>query len=580
MDRSGQGWWRGAGERLSRLDPRWVGLAALVAAMLAAAALILYLERGTTYMSDEWAWIGYAGEADLADMMRPLNQHLTVLPLLLSKLFLAEWETSFLPFKLAEVVGVMASGAVVYAFARPRVGPLVALAPAMVPMFLGTATVILLQPLIGLQVIYSIAFGVGALVAVDRGTRGGDLAAAVLACLSLATFSVGIAFLAGLTVAVLLFPDSARRAYVFLVPAILYGAWRVWANKYGTGGGPELSNVPAVPFYYTDSIASTTTAFFGQSFRLGPGPGTSLFVEGFTLEQASAGLVFIAIEVVVIAILARRLARSGPIPAMLWAALATLATLWTIQGLVLVVGRTPGEPRYIYPGAVALALVLAAAASRVRFSRTAVAAILGLTAVGIVGNIPRFKEGRGAIDYHAPRVLAYTGLMDLAGEHADPDFVPAIDTPIASPAGALSISTGAYQTIAARYGPYGYTPSQILEQDDEIRHGSDEVMVGLLRLRLTPTASGTVRCHRARAGGGEGIALPRGGAVLRSSGATTVYLRRFAADHEHVEVGRLDAGQAMLLRIPLDRSRLPWILEASRPVSLGICVPANATVNG
>ncbi len=552
-------------------DQRRLGLALMVLAALAAGALILWLERGTTYMSDEWAWLGYASEGSLVDMLRPLNQHLTLIPLLITKASLGIWGTSIAPFAIVQVAGVLACGGAVYAFARPRVGPLVALAPAMVPMFLGTGSVILLDPLIGLQVVYSLAFGVGALIAFDRGSRGGDIAAAVLTCLSLASFSTGIAFLAGLAVAVALSPDWRRRSIAFLIPFVLYGAWRLWAMKFGATGGPQLANVPAVPFYWVDSLALTTSALFGRSGILAPGPGTYLFVHGFALPQAAATLAIATIEVAVIYVLARSLARSGPIPAMLWATVVIVLTLWTSQGLVLVDGRTPGEPRYIYPGAIALALLASEAARRVRFSRRGVAIVLAVTLIGIVGNLPRFKEGRDAIAYHAPRNLSYIGLMDLAGANADPLFYPAADTPVASPAGALSVSVQGYQELSSRYGGFGYSPAQILEQSDEIRHGSDEVAIGMLH--LAPTPAGAERGRNCIAVTDTEAELPRGGAILRAAEPTPISLRRFSAEGG-VKIGQLQAGEPTLLRIPPDSTKLPWILETPVPGSLSVCAVA------
>ncbi len=562
---------------LEEVGARRAGLAILVAAMAGATALILWLERDTTYMSDEWGWVNFAGEGSIADMFRPLNQHLSVLVLLPTKWGLDIWGTSgaLLPFKLIQIAGVLALGAAVYAFARPRVGPLVALAPAMIPMYLGTATVILLQPLIGLQVLYSLALGVAAMAALDRGSRGGDIAAAVFVVLSLASFSTGIAFLAGITVSVLLSPNPMRRAFVFLVPTLLYGGWRLWAMKYGTTGGPELANVPALPLYYSDSIASTVAALFGRSPMLGPGPGTYVFLHGFTLDQASAAFVFAAVEVAVIVVAVRRLRRLGGFSPTLWATLAVLLTLWTIQGLVLVDGRTPGESRYIYPGAIAMSLVVVEAVRRVRFSQFAVTVILGLTVVGIAGNIVRFNDGRNLIEYLAPRNMAYTGLMDLAGKNADPNYVPSSETPIAAPATALSIPVFAYQAISARHGPLGYSPAEILEQPADVRHGSDEVGIAMLRLELAPAHGVPTRGCRpaARIRRGERAQLPRGGAVLRSRETTEVSLRRWG-EAPGVELATLQAGRPTLLRIPPDPARVPWVLETDKSAALTVCAIA------
>ncbi len=558
----------------SRFDQRRLGLALMVLAALAAGALILWLERGTTYMSDEWGWIDYAGGGSLVDMFKPLNQHLSVFVLLPTKLGLKIWGTSgaFLPFQLMCLAGTLASGFLIYAFARPRVGPLVALAPAMVPMFLGTGSVILLDPLIGLQVVYSLAFGIAAFVALDRGSRAGDIVACVMLILSLSSFSIGFAFLAGVAVAVVLAPDRVRRTYVWLVPALLYGAWRIWANQYDSGAGPELVNVPAVPLYVIDAIPNTVGSLFGLSGLVGI-PASSLFLEEIRFEQATVAFVFAALEAAAIVLVARRLAPTKPLSAMFWGTLVALLALWTIQGLVLVTGRTPGEPRYIYPGAVTMTLVVIEAVRRVRFSPFAVAAILSLTVVGIVGNLPRFNNARNLIEYLAPRTLAYTGLIDLVDERdADPDYIVSYDTPNASAGGAFSIPISAYQTISARSGPLGDSEAEIRQLDPSIRNSSDEVMIRMLQLGVVPgVVPGARDCRRVSPRAAtEGVSLPRGGVSLRAATATPFLLRRFGPN-ALIEVGRLEAGQQGALRIPPDRARLPWILQTPRPVPLTVC---------
>lgn len=559
-----------------RQDERKLGLILLGLGLAGAATLIFWLSKNNTYMADEWGWIDYAGGGSFVDMFKPLNQHLSVLVLLLTKLGLSIWGTSgaYLPFKFVLVFGVLASGVLVYVFARPRLGPLVALAPAMVPMYLGTATVVLLHPLIGLQIVYSIGFGLGAFVALDRGSKAGDITASVLVVLSLACFSIGIAFLAGVAVAVLLAPSRVRRAYVWLAPAILYGAWRLWANKYGTTGGPELANVPAVPFYMSDSLATTIGSLFGIS-GLVPVSGTSLFLEGFRFETATVAFVFAAFEATAIILVARRLAPNRPLTPMFWGTLAVLLALWTIQGLVIVGGRTPAETRYIYPGAVALAMFAVAALRGVRITRFAVVVVLALTAVGIIGNLPRWNYGRNLIDYLAPRTLASTGVMQLVGpENADPAYNVSYDTPNAVAAGALSIPASAYYTISARSGPLGYSPAEILELEDPIREGTDEVIVRLLRLDLAGAGPNAARnCERIPANtAGSGVELPRNGAVLQAENGTPVLLRRFATN-AHAVVGQLQLGKTAILRIPPDRetARIPWMLETKRPTALSVC---------
>lgn len=563
---------RPAEERTGALDSNRLGLVVLGAAMVASATLLLWLERGITFMVDEWSWVNRAATGSPVELLHPINQHLLLVPLLTAKGLLAAWGMSLVPFELAQIAGILACSGVVYAFSRRRVGPILALAPAMVPLFLGSSYSVLMQTLLGVQGIYVLVFGIGALLAIERNTRGGDVAACALLTLALASFSSGLAFVAGVAVAVLLSDDRLRRSYVWVVPLLLYVAYRLWALQFGSGGGPQLANVPALPFYFVDSIAASATALFGREALVGKGPGASLFVSGFDLDQAMAALFFAALEVGAIVFAARRLVRRGPIPVTLWSTLAVPIALWLTQGLVLDSVRMPGENRYLYAGAVVLTLAAVELARNVRLSRLGVAAVLGLTALAIAGNAPRLEEGRAGIAYHAIRARAYTGVMDLDGRHApDPSYIPADDLDLGAGAGALWITVGGYLELSERYGPFGDSPRQIMEEDEEIRHGADLVAVSMLGLRLTPAAALPDRgCFRAApAAAGELVVLPRGGAVLHASGETPVELRRFAG-REAVPLGELAANRPARLAVPADRAR-PWELWARRPVALTVC---------
>jgi hypothetical protein len=558
--------------RVEELDPSRVALVLLALAMAASAALILWLERGTTFMSDEWSWAVASGLGSFEDLFKPINQHLLLIPLSLAKAFLSIWGMSLVPFQIAQLAGVIGCSAALYLYSRPRIGPLAALAPAMVPLFMGTATSVLLQPLLGVQAIYPLAFGIGALVAVERGDRAGDIAACVLLTLSLASFSSGVAFLAGVAVFVLLSEDRRRRSWVWLVPLLLFAAVRIWGMQFHSGEGPQLSNVPALPFYFVDSLAAVATSLFGRGEIVGKGPGASLFVFGFSLDDATKTLFFAAVEAAVIAFAARRVWRRRPVPAALWAAIAALVTLWVSQGLAVGEARMPGENRYLLQGAVLVVLVAVEVARGARLSRLGLGALLAVVLVGIAGNLPRFREGRDAIVYHAPRNLAYTGVMELGRESGDPEFVPVVETPIAAPAGALGISAGDYLELADRYGAIGYSPREILEQDEEIRHGADEVAVSYLGLAATEAPALPRRgCTRlAPAPAGEVVNLPPGGVLLRSDTASTVALRRFA-DRPVVRIGNVRAGRPAELRVPADSSPLPWELWVVEEAAVTVC---------
>lgn len=573
-------------------SPRLAGWVVLALAMCIGAALILWLERGATFISDEWAWVHIAGgiaepstitdsisdpswvwmpaaqHTSIADTLHPLNQHLMVVPLLLFKALLALGGTDFTSFKLAEVFGVLACTVLVYEFARRRIGPIAALAPAMVPLFFGSAPAVLLQPLIGVQIVYAIAFGIGALLAIERNDRAGDIVTCVLLCLSLATFSTGVAFVAGVAVMVLLGEERRRRAYVFLIPLVLYGAWRLWANQFGTEGGPELGNVPALPFYFVDSLAAVSASLFGRGAVVGHGPGTSLFLYGFETNAALKTIAFAAVEIVAVAFVAWRAMRRGAKPT-LWSILAVLLVLWVAQGLVLTEGRTPGETRYLYAGAVILVLVLAEAGRGVRLGRLGVGIVLAVAAIGVIGNLPRFREGRSGLVFHSTRAHAYSTVIELAGPNADPTFNPARDTPGVAPTRTLDFSTGPHLAFVRRYGSFAYSPARLLRQGADVRNGSDTVMARALKLSLAlvpRTAAASCRP------GLPTRVLPAGGAVLVAPRDVTVSLRRFG-DQFTARIGRLEAGVPALLRVPPDRlsARVPWVARITPRARFKLC---------
>ena len=118
-----------------------------------------------------------------------------MLPLIVFKTLLAIFgATSALPFRLAVVLFDLLNGLLLYLLVQRRVGPLLALAPALLLLFLGAGweeifEAFTLGPLI------SIAAGLGMLLCLDRRDLAGDIGAcALLLVVSLASFSLGIVF--------------------------------------------------------------------------------------------------------------------------------------------------------------------------------------------------------------------------------------------------------------------------------------------------------------------------------------------------------------------------------------------------
>ena len=140
-------------------------------------------------------------------------------------------------FRLILAALVLALGALVFELVRRQVGDWLALGSAILVMFLGSAGETLASTL-GIVVLLTVVAGLATLLALEREDTLGDAAACLLLVIGLATYSPALTFLAG-AAALILFAKPRpqwHRAWVFLVPALLYGAWRLWSPA---GARPE-----------------------------------------------------------------------------------------------------------------------------------------------------------------------------------------------------------------------------------------------------------------------------------------------------------------------------------------------------
>ncbi|MGB7587722.1 MAG: hypothetical protein WBM00_03340 [Solirubrobacterales bacterium] len=557
------------------LQSRTAGLVLLGFAMAGSIALLLWVLHNAPFVEDEWGLLVRAQDASLRDVFVPWNGHLLAVGILIAKLSIALVGSQIWLLVALDIAGVIACSALVYGFARSRLGPVLAVAPALVPLFFsGTSifygTGIQLTPLLGINGIYSLDFGLAALFLVARERRRDDLLAAAMLTLSLASFSYGLAFAVGVAVAVLLSPGRWRRSFVVLAPLALYCVWLVWMKDQRTGASAlVVENVPLVPLYIADSLAAVSAGLFGMQTLVGRGPAVIFAAQESTFSSFSFPLVLISAEVAVIVLAARALGRRGLARPSLWPPIATLAAMWTSQGLVLnAVSRMPGDPRYLFAGAVLLVIVVAEVVRGFRFSRFATIAILIAAMIGAVANVPRFREGKQLNDYERQVTRASAAMIELAGKHADPTFVPGQDLPEVSRT--MWITAGAYLDFAARHGSMAESLGELQAADSKIRSAADRVLIKALDLRLRPgTRSGT-NCRRLRVG--SELRLPFGIASIHSSRSSRLALRRFG--EKAIPVATIAGNQVGQLYLPPDRAaETPWVLSADGSTPVVVCPP-------
>jgi hypothetical protein len=538
--------------------------AVLGAAMVAAAALILYLNRGTTFFLDELAWVYLTPRLGAGDMLDPHNGHLILTSRLVYKGLLETVGTEYLAFRLLHVATVLLSAGLLYALVKRWLGPVLALAPAVVLLFFGSAWQHVLIP-VGFTIVFSVAAGLAALLALQRGDRRGDVAACALFVLSVATYTTGLPFLVGVAVSVLLRPDRRRRAWIFLVPLVLYAAWWVWSlsSAASAEGETTLANVLLIPGYAADSLASVLAAVTGLGNDFEPGP----FVE------PGWGRV---VAVVAVAALVLRFRDRRP-PALLWVGIGIVLTYWSLGALAAdTTSRVPWAPRYMYLGAVGVLLIATAAAAGVRFTRVGLAAVVAATAISLATNVAFLRDGGRYFrsEYSAPALSAFT-VIELARDRVDPGFNTEDVLPDESPVGTTA---ALYLEVADRYGSPALSVSELERQPEPAREYADRLSASALGVTLEPTsaASPPRGCDTVRRPAGAATIeapLAPGGAEIRDprGAAAEVSLRRFA-DIAAVELGTVPPGAAARLRVPPDRAPdHPWTASVSGPRSIELC---------
>jgi hypothetical protein len=211
-------------DRLDRFDEGYAPWLILAVAVAASTAFCLYLTRGLMLGADEYWYFVVNRGFDLEGLLSPHNGNLIAVVRLIYATVFKLFGSAYLPLRILEVIGIGLNSVLMFVLARRRVGAGAALIPAILLLFQGASPDVSLSPL-GITHIYSVAAGLGALIALDRKTFKGDAVACGLLSVAVATFSIGLAFVAGVAVAVLLRVDRRRRSWIFLIPVALYALW-------------------------------------------------------------------------------------------------------------------------------------------------------------------------------------------------------------------------------------------------------------------------------------------------------------------------------------------------------------------
>jgi len=558
--------WRLVGRSLDYLEADVGGATALVAAIAASVTLSLYLTRGTTFWFDEFALYSGNRGFDLTFLLTQHNGQLILLPRLIYATIFELFGPNYLVVRMVEAVGVALVGATVYALARPRIGAL-ALAPAILLMFFGYSWDSTLTGN-GIINVYCLLPGLAALLVLDRRPRFAYPLACLLLASSLASWSAGLAFVAGAAVLLLQRGALRRGAWAFAIPLLLWSAW--WIVRpglsgplYSTDTNLKAVNVLLIPNFAASSLAATLAAITGLNFDFAQAPPTTNG-PGF---DTSWGPALAVMAIIGLALVLRR----RPVAVWPWPWLAVLATFWAATALVSFVLRRPDAGRYVYVGAAALVVLTAWALAPFRLTRRLAPLALAALVVALAANIAHLRDASAYLRTYATSVRADLAAVEIARNRVSPGYVPVVG-PLASPFLASAAQAGTYLPAVDRNGSFADTLPELRAAPEGTRAEADQVLGGALGLHLATTIppAGSSGCRRLRpASSGVTFEVPRGGARILSAGGSVIALRRFAAAYT-VELGKARSRWSAL-RIPTDLAPDPWRAHVATTLPVEVC---------
>ncbi|MBE2317438.1 hypothetical protein DVA67_015755 [Solirubrobacter sp. CPCC 204708] len=468
----------------------WLVLAAL---SVLAFVTIRRAADGLFFFGDEWAFLLHRRGVSLETFFAPHNEHPSAVPVFAYKAQLAVFGmTSVTPFQVLVALMHIATGIVVFLYARRRVGAHLALVPAALMIFLGAAWEDVMWPF-QIGFIGSVLFGIVALLALDD--RRDWLACAALV-LSTMSSGLGLPFLGIALIEILWDERRWRRVWVIVVPALL-----VAVSLFGYGGGDHgsLTSPSAAVRWGVDMVA----AGFGGFGALGIDWGRPLML--------AAGIAF------VLGVRSGRVA-VGPRLVALLLGLAACAML--IGSGRAGLQQAPDTSRYVHISAALLLLIAVTALGRTAVTRSGGLAIAAVTALACFASLSVFKDGP-----FNHRVNAEPLKMQLAAlELRRNEVAPGVQ--VGAPA--LGIRAVSYFSATDKFGSPAPTLDEVRAAPDEARQVFDGTLAGLDQLALTPATGGAGGTCSTTAPGQEAELAPGARYRFTATGAGALKLRRLA----------------------------------------------------
>jgi hypothetical protein len=560
-------------ELATALDASAAGWVSYAVVAVVSGSLLFYMGRGLTYFWDDWGVV-LDHRPVLDELLEPHNGHVVFFLMALYRPLLHLFGLGdYSGFRAIVVALHLCISTLIYIFARRRIGPLAALAPAAVVLFLGTGGEDLFWAF-QIGFLGSIASGLGALMLVERRSLPSRLGACLLLVLSAGFSEIGIAFVVAALFLLLTERERWRDLWVAGIPVVAYGLWYI-AFDSGSGARPTLTNAVHAPGYIALEIAAAIGIYGVDAtlYRIDPATGHYLYRP--TMEIAAGACLGIALALVLVYFLVKRLlssrGRGFGHNRLLWALALAGAAFWIPVALIRANEASPGSSRYVYVGGIFVTLIaLELIGPREVGSKTIAFLALGTIAI-VGGNVRTLYDFRDFFMNSTRYTRAETGALEIArstvpGEFAVYDPTPHVPLIVASD----------YFHATGRFGSPAYSPAQIAAAPEPVRQAADRVLVAALPLRIQQPgkslATSTCRVFSPAEPSSASMKLEPGRTVLVEAGSApaSVSVRRFAQTGG-AGIGNLPARGLALVSAPRDGASRSWQLIVSSPRSVSLC---------
>lgn len=553
------------GHRVRRL-PSWAPEAAFGVLLALGAALVIYETRGLSFFGDEWDFVVTRRGLSPHVLLEPHGPHLSLVPILVFKVLLELFGgSSYLPFRLLAAFDLVIVALALGIACRRWWGAWWGLAPVLLLVTLGPGGITILWPF---QTGYALAVACGlfALIALDRGGRWADPICCLALLISLGSGSQGIGFVVGAAIMIVLRGNWRRRAWVVVVPALLYLAW--YAQYGHQHSQSHLSLWGTSLSYVMQSLSATAAGLLGLSTASAqPGPLDITF-----------GVPIAVALLIAVAAAAWRGWRPG---AIFWASAATLLVIWVAASLSnsATIPRPASDPRYLSSAAALLMVCVCAAVPTPRLARTGTVVALILLAIVAVTNVDQYRQQRAFFLAGARAQRAELGALDIARPAVSPLYSPGVVDP-----NLANIQARPFFSASADFGLSEDSAAQILAAPQSTRQSVDHVLAGA-ELSVAPVSGAShpatsapqvlAGAHRTAGGcivvGNAPVTIRTPPGRYRLTAGRGSSLRISAGRFAHssaVQLASLPARSARLLSVPADRApNIPWRTTLAGPGS-------------